>query len=321
VIGVVGPMQSFCAEAMLPVLNRARRGPVTLVSPTNTVVGLVRQEPGAPPDALRQLYPTGQRGYARVATSDDHVMAAVARVAGRLGNGRVFYLADKYLAVGSWDVYFRREARRIGLRILGDAVWDPERPSYRTLARHVRDSGAGAVIVNSTAFGKQGQVLKALRAALGPRFPIVGTEPMLPITQLFADAGSAARGAHVVFGGLPVTRLSADGQRFVREFGATRPGGRVHWFDVYSAAAAEVLLDAIARSDGTRESVARALQTTKLSDSPIGPVALDRRGEPHPVHVTVVRAERGGAPNYVDGLEGSVVEDVITTPGTPPGSR
>jgi YVTN family beta-propeller protein len=108
VIGVVGPMHSFCSEAMLPTLNRARGGPVALVSPTNTVVGLVRAEPGMPPDALRQLYPTGQRGYARVATGDDHVMDAVARVADRLGRGRVFYLADKFLALSSWSVYFRR---------------------------------------------------------------------------------------------------------------------------------------------------------------------------------------------------------------------
>jgi hypothetical protein len=41
----------------------------------------------------------------------------------------------------------------------------------------------------------------------------------------------------------------------------------------------------------------------------------------HPASVTVVRAEKGGAPNYVEGLEGSVVEDVITTPGSPPGTR
>jgi hypothetical protein len=41
----------------------------------------------------------------------------------------------------------------------------------------------------------------------------------------------------------------------------------------------------------------------------------------HPADVTVVRAEKGGAPNYVDGLGGHVVEDVITTPGSPPGTR
>jgi hypothetical protein len=41
----------------------------------------------------------------------------------------------------------------------------------------------------------------------------------------------------------------------------------------------------------------------------------------HPADVIVVRAEKGGAPKYVDGLGGSVVEDVITTPGSPPGTR
>jgi hypothetical protein len=37
--------------------------------------------------------------------------------------------------------------------------------------------------------------------------------------------------------------------------------------DVYAAAAGEILLDAIARSDGSRESVARALKTVRLRDS------------------------------------------------------
>ena len=81
------------------------------------------------------------------------------------------------------------------------------------------------------------------------------------------------------------------------QFRASRPGGRVGQYDVYAAAATEVLLDAIARSDGTRESVASALATTRLAASPIGPLTLDRRGEPTLTHFTVIRAERGGAPN------------------------
>jgi DNA-binding SARP family transcriptional activator len=294
VIGVVGPLQSYCSFAMLPILNRARGGPVSLVSPTNTVVDLVRRAPGMAPDALRQLYPTGRRGYARVATADDQVMAGVARVADRLGDGRVVYLADRFEAAGQWPLFFRREARRIGLKIVDFAAWEPERRSYRALARRVRDSGAGAVVVDGQSVTSQGQVLKDLRAVLGPDYPIVGTEPMLSIAQLFEDAGDAARGVHIVFGGLSTSRLDATGRRFVRQFGATRPGGRVHWFDVFSAAAAEALLDAIARSDGTRESVAQALKTTRLDASPIGPFALDRRGEIHPANVTVVGGGEGG---------------------------
>jgi ABC-type branched-subunit amino acid transport system substrate-binding protein len=100
----------------------------------------------------------------------------------------------------------------------------------------------------------------------------------------------------------------------VREFGATQPDGQVRAWDVYAAAATEVLLDAIARSDGTRASVTRALATTRLNDSVVGPLEFDRRGEPISNPVGVMRTVR-----YVDdpldfSVEGSVTEDVITPP-------
>jgi hypothetical protein len=105
---------------------------------------------------------------------------------------------------------------------------------------------------------------------LGPRLPIVGTQALLPISQLFENAGNAAGGVLMVVGNLPLDRLNATGRRFVHAFGATQPGGRVTPVDVYTATATEVLIDAIARSHGPRESIARALATTHLCDGPLG---------------------------------------------------
>ena len=68
VIGVVGPIHSFCAEAMLPTLNSAPAGPVSVVSPTNTWIvadpWLRRSAAQALPDRparLRACLP-GRRG-------------------------------------------------------------------------------------------------------------------------------------------------------------------------------------------------------------------------------------------------------------------
>jgi ABC-type branched-subunit amino acid transport system substrate-binding protein len=83
---------------------------------------------------------------------------------------------------------------------------------------------------------------------------------------------------------------------------------------VYAAAATEVLLDAIARSDGTRASVTRALSETRLPGSVIGPLTLDRNGEPTTQPITVVRVKRGGNALETFGLEGGEVEGVITPP-------
>jgi ABC-type branched-subunit amino acid transport system substrate-binding protein len=59
-----------------------------------------------------------------------------------------------------------------------------------------------------------------------------------------------------------------------------------------STASRAVLLDAIARSDGTRGSVARALKSTHLPDSVIGPLSLAPDGEPVGNPMSVLRVER-----------------------------
>ena len=310
VIGVVGPIQSFCAAAMLPILNRAPDGPVSVVSPTNSHVWLTRPDPEVPWRQTRTLYPTGQRGYARVYPADDTVLAGTVVAIQELGATSAFYLYDE--EERPWRAYFRAAARRAGLPIKGEQRWDPDAANFRALARRVRESGAQAVVLDGSVYFQVGRVLRDLRRTLGPDFPIIATEAALPITQIFEEAGPAARGVRIVLGGTQPERLDATGRRFVLGFRPSQPGGRVGQCDVYAAAATEVLLDAIARSDGTRESVASALATSRLAASPIGPITLDRRGDPTLAHVTVIRAQRGGAPNYVDGVEGGVIERVIT---------
>ena len=165
VVGVVGPYASTCSWLMLPVLNRAPGGPLALVSPSNADPRLVRAEPG---DVLAELYPTGQRGYARVHPSGDSEMAAAAILAHRLGHGSVFFLEDEEVATlePKWP-WFRRAADRIGLRIAGRATWSADTPGYRALAERVRASGAGAVYLNSGPESDVGPLLRRLRAALG----------------------------------------------------------------------------------------------------------------------------------------------------------
>jgi ABC-type branched-subunit amino acid transport system substrate-binding protein len=157
--------------------------------------------------------------------------------------------------------------------------------------------------------------VRDLRAVLDPRVEIIGSGDFRPVPELFAQAGAAARGMHITGSGLTVDRLGPTGRRFVREFGASSSRPTVEQSDVYAVAATEVLLDAIAHSDGTRDSVSRALATTRLGDSVIGPLALDRNGEPTSNPITVLRAVRGGGDRTrFDSGEGSAVEDVITPP-------
>lgn len=300
---------------MLPILNQAPNGPLTLVSPTNSFPELVRRDPAEPADEdlLGELYPNGQRGYARVYPSDDYLYAAGAMLAHRLGDGRVFFLADRYTAEGPGWLWFRRAAGRIGLQVAGRARWHERRRSYREIAKRVRASGARAVYVDAYVAANTGQMLRDLRAVLDTGVQIIGNVGFTPVGQLFANTGPAARGVLITIPGLTADTLDDRGQQFVRAFGATQPGGRVSMFAAYAAAATEVLLDAIARSDGTRPSITRALRETQLPDSVLGPLELDRNGEPLTHPITVVRAERGGGrPDEVFGIDGSKLIEVIT---------
>jgi ABC-type branched-subunit amino acid transport system substrate-binding protein len=209
-------------------------------------------------------------------------------------------------------VYFRRAARRIGLALVGEGV-EPAGAGWRRLARRIKASGARAVYLQT---GTSTQ-LPVLRSVVGEDVMIISsTFGGLPLSRLFDDAGEAARGVYVTIPGAPLERLPASGQRFVRDLAVTRPGTRVPTWAVYAAAATEALLDAVARSDGTRESVAGALATVDLPDSVVGPLRFDRRGEPAINPVAIVRADHGGEPD--DGVitAGGTVVEVLEPPAS-----
>src|SRR5262249_20149359 len=95
VIGVLGTFNSGAAEIVVPVLNRAPNGPIAMVSPANTYVGLTHSGPGTAAGEPGKYYPTGKRNYARVVAADDYQGAADALLAKSLGVKKVFILNDK----------------------------------------------------------------------------------------------------------------------------------------------------------------------------------------------------------------------------------
>lgn len=99
----------------------------------------------------------------------------------------------------------------------------------------------------------------------------------------------------------------------LREFGSTQHAP-VGSYAVHAAAATEVLLDAIARSDGTRATVSRALLATRLSDSTIGPVRFDRNGDLIAPSITIVRVRDRDGVSQIEAYEGAAFDRVIRPP-------
>ena len=308
VIGVVGPYNSGCAYAEIPIASRAG---LPIVSPTNSDVGLTRPAFGAPRGALRALYPTGRHTYVRLMSPDDAQAAADALLARRLGARRIFVLDDGGYGA-PFAAYFTRAARRLGLRVVDAARWDPQKPRLRELAARARRSEAQAVFLCGLIDTGAGEMLAALRRALPLSTPVIGCDGLLPVSLLFQRAGPAGRGTYVSIEGLVNERLGPAGKAFLHDFGSTQPGAKVDAAAVYAAQATELLLEAIVRSDGTRASVSSQLFKARVRGGLVGDFAINAAGDPSPAPVTIVRLEHGGGTNVVASHEGARLDSVIT---------
>ena len=314
VVGIIGPLQSDCAKVQIPIANRAAGGPLAIVGPSTTYVGLTHDDPTAPSDVLRRIYPTGARNYARLSPAEDVQAAADALLARRLGSRRPYVLRDATPYGREMAVHFTRAARAIGLEVAGHAGWDPQARKFARLADRVAQSRADSVFMSGTVGSNGGPLTRALRARLGPRVALIAPDAFGPLEFLWEFSGGAAKGMYISLPGVANARLGERGRRFIREFSATQPGPEVGSLAVHAAAATEVLLAAIARSDGTRASVTRALMTTRLDDGITGPVRFDRNGDRLQAPVTIVRVRARTGVSDVESFEGAAINSVITPP-------
>ena len=167
--------------------------------------------------------------------------------------------------------------------------YDPQAAGYADLARAVARAEPEAVFVGGFLDAAGGRVVRALRGALGGDVDLLLPDGFAPPRLLRRQAGSAADGAYVAFNGLLPESYPPEARRFVKRFGVTQPGLGVEPSAVYAAQATEVVLDAIARSDGTRAGVRQQLFETRLADGLIGAVAFDAHGDLLRAPVTIRR--------------------------------
>ena len=145
-------------------------------------------------------------------------------------------------------------------------------------------------------------LLRDLRARLGRRVTLIGHEDFQPS---FAQAGPAALGVYFAFSDADPSLLPPAGKRFMKDLEA-RTGEPGQLFTAFAAQSAEILLDAIARSDGTRASVTRELFKTRVENGILGDIRFDKNGDPVEALVTIRRIVRPSrAPN------GSVADRVV----------
>jgi DNA-binding SARP family transcriptional activator/ABC-type branched-subunit amino acid transport system substrate-binding protein len=292
VIGVIGAYNSGCTSEQLRITNRAPGGPLATISPTNTGLELTKPLPGGAlghlPDAL---YPTGRRHFVRLLGADDGQGAALALFARDRGVHRLAIVHDDDDYGRANAFYARREAERLGIGVIGPYAYRlragpaAARRLADRVARTRPDAVLDAGVPYSTPIGGEPPgfaLVRELRERLGRRLPILGPDSWADGPTVFAGLGQDARNVFVSYPGVPMQRLGPAGRRFLKEFGATQPGGIVTQDALYAAQATDVLLDAIARSDGSRPSVTRELFATRIEHGLIGAVGFDADGDIHP---------------------------------------
>jgi branched-chain amino acid transport system substrate-binding protein len=281
-IGVIGTFNSGCAAIEIPVLNQAPDGGVPMVSPANTFVCITEGGPGCEDTEPDKYYPTGNRNYVRVVPHDAYQGAAMAEFAQSQGIKNIYVLNDKEAYGLGVATNFRNAAEHLGIKIAGFEAWDPKSSSYEGLFRKIGGTGADAVFLGGLIDENGAKVIKDKVAVLGPNDGKVKLLAPDGFTaqQTIDEAGAAARDMLMSVAGVPIDQFKGKGAEFAAAFKPTLGGKEIDPYAIYGAQAAQVLLDAIAASDGTRQSVIEKLFETNITDGYLGTFEINDNGDP-----------------------------------------
>ena len=292
VVGVIGTLNSGCAEVEIPVENRAPSGPLAMVSPANTYVGLTHSGAGTAAGEPGKYYPTGTRNYARVVAANDYQGAADATLASQLHVTKLFVLNDRQAYGAGVAADTATAARKLGITIAKNVAWDPKATSYAALALQIKASGAQAVFLGGLIGENGGKLIADIRGN-APNVTILASDGFTPVSADVQQSGGQADGMYVSVAGLPISQLPAAGRAFVNAFDKSIDGAAIDPYAVYAAQAADVLLSAIAASNGTRARVASQLIKVDIKKGILGPIAFDASGDLSANPVTIYKVVGG----------------------------
>ena len=288
VIGVIGTFNSGCAEIEIPIANRAPNGPLGMVSPANTYVGLTHSGPGTAAGEPDKYYPNGERNYIRMVAADDFQGAADAQFMKDQGAKSVFILNDKEAYGLGVATDTKNSATKLGLKVAGFTAWDPKASSYEAVATKIKQSGADWIYLGGLICENGAKLVSDLKAVV-PNAKLMAPDGFSDFTA----NGPAAAGMFITVAGVPPEKLTGKGADFIKAFG-DQIGKKPNPYSAYAAQSMQVVLDAIEKSDGTRSSVTDNLLKTDVTDGILGTFSINENGDTTRNPVTVYQQVGSG---------------------------
>jgi branched-chain amino acid transport system substrate-binding protein len=254
-LAVMGTYNSGCAQIEIPVLEQAPQ-PMLMVSDANTYPGLTKAwdtgEPG-------KYYPKTVRNYARVVTTDDYQGAAAAQFAKQyLKVTKCYVLNDNQTYGQGVAKAFVTEAKKQGLTILGNEAWDAKASNYTAVFNKIKTLNPDCIYIAGIFDNNGGQLVKDKVAVLGDNTTVkmLGPDGFTGYPDL--DKLPQAQGMYLTFAGLATEQLlkiTGPGQTLLTAYKAKYGSYPSTNYALYGVQALQVIMKAIAGSDGTRQSV------------------------------------------------------------------
>jgi branched-chain amino acid transport system substrate-binding protein len=280
-LAVLGTFNSGCAAIEIPVLNQAPGGGLLLFSSANTYGCLTEPCAGDEPE---KYYPSGKRNYVRVAPSDPNQGAVDAAFLKTKGVKRVSVLNDKEAYGLGVAKNFAGAAKAAGMTVTGFTAYDPKQANFQALFTRIKNQNPDAIFIGGLIDENSGQLINDKVAVLGPNNGNV--KLMLPdgftTDAIFsrAEGGTPnAKDAYFSVAGVGIDKYTGTAEKFISGFKKTLNGKPVDPYAILAAQAAQVLLNAIEKSDGTRPDVISKVYATKVNNGLIGSFSFNKNGD------------------------------------------
>jgi branched-chain amino acid transport system substrate-binding protein len=259
-VAVLGPASSECARLMAPILASGGAGPMALVSHGAADPGLTAN---GDPGQRGRPHPSGRPTFARVVTTDDVQGRAAAAFATRdLGVRRVLVIHDGTVSGRRVARVFADTAKASGAAVVDGGTWSRSAAGNRALFTKARAAKVDGVFAGGAVLAGGGRLLRDKVAVLGNNQAVklltVGGSAVEPGLLALPEA----QGMHVTFPGVSpasVRQRGGAGKEFLDAFRQEHGTDLTDPYALYGVAAVQVLMEAIERSDGTREGVRSAL--------------------------------------------------------------